>query len=173
MKEFLSSFVSVLFLSACAFAQNVYVHTTDMATHAYPLIDVKSIVFEDNVMHLNLITGETVAWNISVVRYYDYDQWYVSVPDGMLLEKEGIVVYPNPTLGDVAIEFKLAYEAQADVSVYTIDGSRVETLHNGRLAAGGHGMVWNTLQSKVSNGTYVCRVQIGHNVFHKLIIVNR
>ena len=47
-------------------------------------------------MNLGLVTDDTLSWNFSQIDYYNYDQWYVSVPEGQTFSNDGVKVYPNP-----------------------------------------------------------------------------
>jgi hypothetical protein len=61
--------------------------------------------------------------------------------------------YPNPFNASVVIPFSLPREARVSLDVYTITGSRVATLADGRFSAGRHESVWNA--SGFSSGVYL------------------
>lgn len=171
---------TVLFIVSClsfipiSWGQNIYVHTTDAATHTYPLIDVGSITFDENVMNLNLITGDTIGWNISTVAYYEYDQWYVSVPEGLVLSETGLTVYPNPSTGRSSISFTMeSAKDEVQLSIISLQGKLIDNLYVGGLSRGEHRFDWNADALDHSNGVYVCRLVCENSVFNKLIVLSR
>lgn len=173
MKRLLFFVLGILFFNL-SFGQNIYVYTTDGATQTYPLIDVNSITFNENVMNLNLASLDTISWNLSVVDYYNYDQWYVSVEDGFILSEEGITLYPNPTASQFTIKFDLIDETEAVLTLYNLQGSLVSQIFNGHLSSGTQQFdVGSSNLSSIANGTYLVSLQIGNSSFNKLVIVNK
>lgn len=165
-----------LFPVLSSVGQNIYVHTTDGATHTYPLIDVNSITFSDNVMNLNLVTEDTVSWNISTVKFYEYDQWYLSVPDGLVVDDQGLNVFPNPASNEVNVRFNLLQDTPLQINIYSISGALVKTVFTGTRQAGIQNFNWSCNESDsgpISNGTYLVRVAIGNAQFNKLLIINK
>jgi hypothetical protein len=155
-------------------AQNIYVHTNDGATYVSPLIDVNSITFEENEMRLNLVSADTISWNFSSVAFLEYDQWYVSVPDGLILDAAGMKVYPNPSSEIVNVSYTLLADSEVSVEIYDLKGSLIYELFKGGQIAGEQRLVWNIGETgNVINGAYLCKVQMGVSLFHKLIIISR
>ena len=162
-------------LASVSFAQNIYIHTTDGLTHTYPLIDVKSITLPDNVMTVNLVTGDTVSWNFSTINFYEYDQWYVSVPEGMVLDELGVNVYPNPSSGKLTVAYNLLERAEVAVDVISLNGLLVGRIHQGPQSKGEQTLNWSfdEISANIPNGTYIVQLLIGNTRFNKLIILSR
>lgn len=167
-------FVLSILLSAVSSGQNIYVYTTDGATHVYPLIDVSSITFNDNVMNLNLVTTDTISWNISVVDYYNYDQWYVSVEEGIVLDEIGLNVYPNPTSGDVNVRFELLEQSETRLRLFNLTGAEIANVFAGALPIGTNQIrIDESTTYGLANGTYLVRLEIENTAFNKLVVINR
>ena len=172
MKRALFLLICVL-MSCLVTGQNIYVHTTDGATHTYPLIDVTSITFDDNVMNLNLVTLDTVSWNISVITYYEYDKWYVSVPEGLVFDEDGVQVFPNPTQGELNLRYTLTSDTDLRVAIYNLNGLLVQEVYSGRQFAGEQQLQWDSSDANLTSGVYVCSVESKNSRFNKLIVINR
>lgn len=167
-------FVLSVFLSAISYGQNIYVYTTDGATHVYPLIDVNSITFDDNVMNLNLVTTDTISWNISVVDYYNYDQWYVSVEEGIVLDEVGLNVYPNPTTGRFNVKFDLLEPSETRLRLFNLAGAEIANIFAGDLPPGRNQIgIDESKTNGLASGTYLVRLEIENTAFNKLVVINR
>ncbi|MBD3221280.1 T9SS type A sorting domain-containing protein, partial [bacterium] len=69
---------------------------------------------------------------------------------------------PNPFNPSTAIRFDLPREQRVEVTVYTIDGKRVATLHDGFLGEGRHEMVWGGRDDRgrpQASGVYLYRLK--------------
>ncbi|UCC78426.1 MAG: T9SS type A sorting domain-containing protein [Candidatus Zixiibacteriota bacterium] len=67
--------------------------------------------------------------------------------------------YPNPFNASTTIEFELAAPADIDLSVYNLNGQKIENLKQGSMEAGNHSVVWNA--RNVSSGIYFARLEAG------------
>lgn len=150
-------------------AQSIFVHLSDGTTHSYPLIDVRTITLPDNVMNLNLITGDTLSWNFSVITYYEYYQPPMSVSEAGPLVDQGINVYPNPSRGPVTIAYELTSNETVSIDLYDMKGSRMETILHQEQQNGPHRVEWNS--QNLHSGVYLCRLMAGKFVYNKLIII--
>ncbi len=175
MRAAILSCVLCLLFGTTSVAQNIYIHTTDGLTHTYPLIDVKSITLPDNVMSVNLVTGDTVSWNFSTINFYEYDQWYVSVPEGLVLDELGVNAYPNPSSGNLTVAYNLLERAEVAVDVISLNGSLVGRIHQGLQSKGEQKLNWSfdEISANIPNGTYIVQLSIGKTRFNKLIILSR
>lgn len=164
-------FINVLTVTS----QNIYIHTTDSSIHTYQLVDVNSITFDESVMKLNLVSLDTVSWNFSTIDYYNYDQWFVSVEEGLVLSSNGISIYPNPTSAEFYIKYELIETAKVQLEILDLTGRLVETRQLGNQNAGPQQVTVSLKHSSavLSSGTYVCRIGIGNTVFNKLFIFKK
>lgn len=65
--------------------------------------------------------------------------------------------YPNPFNASTTIEFELAAPTHIDLSIYNINGQKIENLIQGSRDAGKHNVVWNA--HNVSSGIYFARLE--------------
>ncbi len=86
-------------------------------------------------------------------------------------------VYPLAISGEAQIEFALASEADARLSVYDVRGVRVQTLRNGRFPAGLYQDRWdgqNDQRIQVPRGVYFVQLLAGpYRGARKLILMRR
>lgn len=153
-------------------AQNIYVHTQDQQTHVYQLIDVNSITFNGNVMNLNLITEDTISWNFSQIRYYNYDQWYVSVPEGLVVGEEGLKIFPNPTQEQFTIEYELTAKSDVEVSLIDMQGRLVKQISVASVTPGLHQIKLNATNLNLTPGTFIVRLVAGKSMFNKILLIH-
>ncbi|MBU1699559.1 MAG: PQQ-binding-like beta-propeller repeat protein [Candidatus Eisenbacteria bacterium] len=75
-----------------------------------------------------------------------------------------LTVSPNPFAGSAALRLDLPQDASIRLSIYSVDGRRITTLHSGILARGRHQLIWDgTDQGGVMAppGVYFCRMDAG------------
>jgi hypothetical protein len=80
-------------------------------------------------------------------------------------------VYPNPFNPSVTIECSLAAAASLEVGVYDLRGRLVRQLAGGEVRAAGPVQIrWDGKNGEgrtMAGGVYLCRLQIGEQVFHR------
>ena len=75
--------------------------------------------------------------------------------------------YPNPFNPSTNIMFTMGMENDVTVSVYSILGEEIATLHSGRMIPGTHSIRWNGLTSNgynVASGVYFYQVNVAGQV---------
>lgn len=77
----------------------------------------------------------------------------------------GLTVGPNPSSGQVNIDYRLVKDAEAfDVSIYAANGQKLRSLLQGSQTAGAHRLQWNgrdALGNEVANGLYYLMIRDG------------
>lgn len=84
--------------------------------------------------------------------------------------------YPNPFNPSTTIAFDLPEVANVRLVIFNIMGQEVRTLYSGQIAAGKHRMLWNGMDNSghsVSSGVYVYRIEAGHFVSTKKMLLTR
>ncbi|MFP4460341.1 MAG: S8 family serine peptidase [Candidatus Zixiibacteriota bacterium] len=66
--------------------------------------------------------------------------------------------YPNPFNSSVNIEFDTPIPTNAEITIFTVDGRAVETIHSGNLTAGKHNFIWKPEQITRS-GVYLYSIR--------------
>ncbi len=86
------------------------------------------------------------------------------------------IVYPNPSLNEVNIEFYLQKDSQGSISIYNMLGEEMTRLNNNLFYSGKNLFTWNGLDAqgkKTSPGIYIIRLVINEKVYlRKIIITN-
>jgi hypothetical protein len=125
------------------------------------------------------------------------DLW-ISLANGQLLHRAGAVVATTPPLGDsdpvvepdpvlrkpssrlevrnlagegAVIAFEIPSDRLATLTVFDLNGRRVETLARDHFAAGVHTVTWSG--RGVPSGIYFCRLEAGPATLVKKIVVHR
>lgn len=86
------------------------------------------------------------------------------------------VVAPNPSRGDVGVEFTMATAGRAGLSVFDLSGRRVRTLLGEPLGPGAYRIVWNGRDDagvRVAPGLYLLRLDAAGTVANRRITIVR
>ncbi len=81
-----------------------------------------------------------------------------TIPTDRILKRN----FPNPFNPQTTLEFELQKSANIRLTIFSIDGRAVRTVHSGRLPAGTHRFIWSgddDLGRVVSSGIYIYRLQ--------------
>ncbi|MEL7362821.1 MAG: M14 family zinc carboxypeptidase, partial [Bacteroidota bacterium] len=120
--------------------------------------------------------GLTIAFQFQSDDFIVADGWYVdnirvselvsifdvdaeAQPEAMELSIGAL--YPNPTAGDLVVDFALPATGATVVEVFDLLGRRVAVLADGELLAGSHRLTWDGRSAhgrSLSAGTYVLRL---------------
>jgi hypothetical protein len=101
-------------------------------------------------------------WTINAVLYHQMhllslDDPGAELPAGFKLLR----AYPNPFNASTTIEFALAEPGDAELTIYDITGSKVETIRRPGLEPGRHSVVWDA--KEVASGVYFARMEVGED----------
>lgn len=78
--------------------------------------------------------------------------------------------YPNPFNPVTTISFELARKSRVKLSVFDLNGGKIQTLINGTESAGTHFVRWNA--ANLPSGVYFYRLQTGHfSAMKKLLLL--
>lgn len=82
------------------------------------------------------------------------------------------MVYPNPSSGDVFIEFQNETEVEVEVTIYNGVMSPVETLSNESYPAGKHKLTWQADKASNAAGVYYVMIKSGHDIKLEKVVIN-
>jgi hypothetical protein len=82
-----------------------------------------------------------------------------------------VLVFPNPTEGEIVVEFGIKQETNTSIIVDDVVGRRVQELLNERLPAGKYKYVTNL--HKLQNGLYLLSIKTEYSNTVTKIIVNK
>lgn len=88
----------------------------------------------------------------------------VIVPEA---DKNLFSVWPNPFSDEVNMKFNLEKPSYIDITVFSLDGRKVITIANGWYQGGVVNFRYNG--SRLNNGTYIFRLQVGKKSFSQII----
>jgi len=74
-------------------------------------------------------------------------------------DRFGLTTYPNPFNNETRIAFTLEKAGQTRITIYTITGQIVASLHDGMMISGEHSLAWRP--EKNASGTYIAELQSG------------
>ncbi len=80
-----------------------------------------------------------------------------------------LTISPNPSRGDVIVEYNLSQPSLTELSIYDLSGRRVSSTTNGESSSGSHQVQINNL----SQGTYLCQLKVGLNSYSQKFVVIR
>ena len=88
-----------------------------------------------------------------------------------LNDLNSIIVFPNPTEGDIQIQFKIKEDSNVDMAISDEVGRRIQTILKQRMPAGKYKYSANL--DRLSNGLYILSVTTETEVLHSKIIVQK
>ena len=84
--------------------------------------------------------------------------------------------YPNPFTISTTIEYSVSIEEHVEVSIYNLQGQKINTLFAGKQVAGNHKLIWNGIGlngHRVPIGIYFASISVDGNVnTQKLILTS-
>jgi len=84
---------------------------------------------------------------------------------------EKIIVYPNPTQGEVVVEFKVEYDSEVELNVNDLIGKRVLEILNQRMPSGSYKYIVKLDQ--LANGMYIMSLQTSTTATSHKIFINK
>jgi hypothetical protein len=88
-----------------------------------------------------------------------------------LTQLENILVFPNPTDGEVTVQFRVEQESETEVLVSDVIGRKVMEIINTKMPSGEYKYVVNLTQ--LDNGFYLVSVKIDSKISTSKIIINK
>lgn len=84
--------------------------------------------------------------------------------------------YPNPFNNSTCISFYLEKNSSIAVTIYNVNGQKVNTLYDGIKLAGSHKMTWdgrNQAGESAASGLYLCRLKTREHIATKKMLLLR
>jgi len=85
--------------------------------------------------------------------------------------EEGFTVNPNPTSGNLTLDFALETGADATISVHNMLGAQVMTLNLGTLTSGSH--IQNIEMNDLASGAYIIRLNAAGSSIAKKVVLTK
>ena len=87
-----------------------------------------------------------------------------------------LLVYPNPAINEVNIEFYLQKDSPGSISVFNMMGEELTRLNNNVFYSGKNLYTWDGLDAqgkKTSPGMYLIRLVINKKVYLRKVIITK
>jgi hypothetical protein len=88
-----------------------------------------------------------------------------------LSQLDDILIFPNPTEGEVMIQFRVEQESETEVSVIDMVGRQVMEVVNTKMPSGEYKYVVNL--TPLTNGFYLVSVKTDTQISTSKIIINK
>jgi hypothetical protein len=162
---------------------NTYLKTFDQSTKT-PWVSystpstLRQLWFEDNMsllMKYNLINSKNLGgigiWALSYEGAYKEvwntinNAFYASLSENNQIIK----IYPNPVDGMAEIQFAIVNKTDVSLKIFDMLGKEIIVLFNGKLEAGFHSEIFNSVP--LAGGIYLCVLRTGKKSSTSKIIV--
>jgi hypothetical protein len=156
-------------------AQVVTYRFTDGSVVSHAVTEVRSTDFEGAAMRVFLWDGTIYTWDLSSLAQYRFGDISTAVPGGDT-GLPPVLLYPNPTSGEVRIGITTRGAGDVEVMVLDQRGGVVRRVYQGPLASGEHEFVWDGRDvqgQQVADGNYLVRVVQGPRAATQHVIVQR
>lgn len=158
-------------LCANSNAESIYFSFADGTQASYNLTTVRNITFTGDVMNLTKTDGTVFSWNVSSIRNYRY---VASIGIDELSPVKELVIYPNPSHGELNLSFELAEPAQVSVVISDAQGRVVYSTPSESRLEGKHELQWQAkdISGKgLSAGNYTCTITTNKGTVSKHIVL--
>jgi hypothetical protein len=161
MRKFFLLTIAILPFFA-ANGQSIQFSFTDNTEQSYIIDDTRKATFTGDVMNLHLVDGTVYSWNLSTMKHYTYNEGLVTSLEGNAGSKLApMSIYPNPTTGQLAVNYTLDARMLVNLEVLDLQGRKVRHMELGEQSVGAQTVQWDGLDSggkSVAAGTYLCRI---------------
>lgn len=157
-------------------AQSIRFHFTNGSELDYPITEVRSITLPDGGMVVALQDGNSVGWELSALSRVEHVGLTTVVPTTGAEEDMRMLVFPNPTSGDVHLRFVLEQASAVVVEVRDLQGKRVRQLLRADLSQGQHQLQWDGRDANgtaVASGAYFISIQAQGRRTSRLLLIQQ
>lgn len=152
--------------------QNLRIDFTNGDSEIFPITEVISIKAELDTIQLQLNDGSLYLWSGSDIRKMNHETVLTSV--GESIKSDALIVFPNPSVGEVAISIDASKLSSSTftLEIFDISGQLVNQIpfHSNTST------VWNgtdQANNAVPSGTYLCVVSDKAKRFTQKVVIQR
>lgn len=84
-----------------------------------------------------------------------------------------VKVYPNPTSGDVFVEFDIPEEMNVEIAVFGSSAQQIKSLVDAGLEEGKHTVEWSPSEEGVASGVYYIMIRTGDKVKYEKVVFEK
>lgn len=152
-------------LNVQATAQSMSINFTDGSTAVFPITEIQSINYDNNLMNLNFVQGNQLSYDLGSIDYFSYLDFSTALshkeePDG------SVKVYPNPSNDQVFVEFVNAGTGIVTIDVHDLNGRRIGDRIRSSAKNGIVRIVLNDGSTPLQAGMYICSIRTGERVMN-------
>ena len=78
-------------------------------------------------------------------------------------------IQPNPFQSSTQVNFEITESTTVNISIYNIQGRKIETITERRFRRGNHQVEWNT-KANIPAGIYLCRIAAGNQITTRRLV---
>jgi outer membrane receptor protein involved in Fe transport len=108
-------------------AQDLYVKFSSGTDVRYGLTTVERITFSATDMRVEMGAGNIASYGLDSIAYFNYKASIVSGVAAKELQGEALKLYPNPTTGNLNLDYALEKGGKVALSIYNATGQKVYT----------------------------------------------
>lgn len=147
-------------------AQKLIVTLNNNTTEEFNTNQIQSIKFGTSTMILKENDGTVNTWQIPDIHHYSF-AGPTGVENVLTEGKSHLTVYPNPSAGEVTIDFAISQPARVTVDIIDASGKLIKFIYQGEQTTS-QIYKWN---GSTFAGTYFCRIVTDTKVLLKPIII--
>ncbi len=159
-------FTVQFFIALIGCAQNLIVTLNNSTIETFPIANIQSIKFGTSSMILNEFDGTVTTWNIQNINNYAFDNTS-GIQDIIQSGKSDLSIFPNPSVGEVTIQFQLEEKSLITIEIIDANGNQIRQIYRGEHQ-GKESYKWD---GNVPNGFYYCRILTNNKTIAKPIII--
>lgn len=86
-------------------------------------------------------------------------------------ENLAIKLFPNPSPGNLTVEFELVESSQTSISIYNSKGQKIKQLYTATIPSGAHRLEFDL--HSLAAGQYLVQLEVGKKVYHRSLILSK
>ena len=140
--------------------QIVYVDEIDWAGWDFKTIPFSSIPGSGEMLFHSTVVRQADTGSVNGTIWFDDATIYVPTAlEDQFEENLDFTLYPNPLIDGGIVSFKLNENSLVNISIYNLDGKKIEEIYYGNLYPGNQEISW-TPPSELANGVYLIKTEI-------------
>jgi hypothetical protein len=171
MKQLFVLLIISLLSTTCIKAQDIYINLSSGTSVVYGLSTIDRILFQNNSMTITLHGGSVSSYPIDSIKSYNYPQTMTGVTALSKMQVQQLKIYPNPSSGQVAVDYELDRDSRVEIIVYNVSGTQMFS-QNKEQAAGEYHETLHLDSPQFISGIYFIELRTSKERFINKLILN-